>query len=110
MALFSLPGRRATAMRMAVVLRRRMDVGSPGQIDDLPMAYAAFGNDMVGEFLHFAAASFQDRHLHASQMIEMNVQRRLREIMMIVKVARQPLWQFALMMVVNINEGGDALL
>jgi hypothetical protein len=39
-----------------------------------------------------------------------DVQRGLREIMMIVEIARQPFWQFALMVVVHINEGGDALL
>ena len=80
------------------------------QIDDLSMAHAAFGDDAIGEFPPVAAASLQDRHFHATLVIQMNVQRRLREIMMIVEVARQPFWQFALMVVVDINQSGDALL
>ena len=80
------------------------------QIDDLPMADAAFGNDMVCKLLHVASASFQDRDFHAALVIQMNVQRRLRKIMMIVEIARQPLRQFALMVVVDIDEGGDTWL
>ena len=64
------------------------------QIDDLPVSHAA---------------SLQDRHLHALFVIQMNMERRLREIMMIVEVARQPFRQFALMVVVDIDQGGDAL-
>jgi hypothetical protein len=81
----------------------------PWQIDDLPVSHAAFGNDVVGERPHVIAASLQDRHLHALFVIQMNMERRLREIMMIVEVARQPFRQFALMVVVDIDQGGDAL-
>jgi hypothetical protein len=81
----------------------------PWQIDDLPVSYAAFGDDVVGERPHVIGASFQHRHLHATLMVKVNVQRSLREIVMIVEVARQPLWQVALMVVVDIDEGGDAL-
>ena len=80
------------------------------QINDLPMAYAAFGDDVIGEFPHVATASLQHRHFHAPLVIQMNVQRRLREIVMIVEIARQPFRQFALMMIVDINKSGDALL
>ena len=92
------------------VLAVLMVMCAPRQIHDLPVAHTAFGNNVIGEFPHIAAASLQDRHFHAPLVIQMNVQRRLREIMMIVEVARQPFWQFALVVVVDINEGGDALL
>jgi len=80
------------------------------QIDHLPVAHAAFGNDVVGEFLHVGPASFEHRHLHTAFLIQMNVQRCLRKGMMIVEVARKPFRQFALLVVVNIDEGGKTLL
>ena len=98
------------AVRVRGVPGVHMVVRGRRQIDDLPMAHAAFGDDVIGEFPHVASASLQDRHFHATLVIQMNVQRRLREIMMIVEVARQPFWQIALMVVVDINKSGDALL
>ena len=80
------------------------------QIDHLPVAHAAFGNDVVGEFLHVGPASFEHRHLHTAFLIQMNVQRCLRKGMMIVEVARKQFRQFALLVVVNIDEGGKTLL
>ena len=79
-----------------------------GQIDNLPMTHAAFGHDVVGKFLHVNTASFEDRHLHAALLVQMNVQRRLREVMVIVKVAGQPFRQLALLVIVNIDERGKA--
>jgi hypothetical protein len=51
----------------------------PWQIDDLPVPYAPFGDDVVGESADVVAASLQDRHLHALFVIQMNMERRLRE-------------------------------
>ena len=42
------------------------------QIDYLPMAYAAFGDDVIGEFLHVGPASFEDRHLHTAFVIQID--------------------------------------
>ncbi len=80
------------------------------QIDDLAVSHTAFADHVVGELLHFAARSLQHGHLHATFMVEMNVQRRLREVMVIVKIARKPFRQFALVMVVDINQSGKAIL
>ena len=80
------------------------------QIDDLAVAHAAFGDDMVGELLHFSAGPLQDRHLHATFVVEMNMQRRLREVVVIVKIAREPLRQFALVMVVDVDQSREAVL
>jgi hypothetical protein len=40
----------------------------------------------------------------------MNVERRLREVMVIVELARQPFRQLALLVIVNIDERGKTLL
>jgi hypothetical protein len=91
----------ARAVRMRAVGR---------QIDHLPVAHAAFGNDVVGEFPHVGPASFEHRHLHAALVVQVNVQRRLRQIMVIVEVAGKPLRQFALLVVVYVDERGKTLL
>src|SRR5436853_2435468 len=44
--------------------------------------HPAFGDDMVGEMLELGAAALQRRHLHAVVVVEMNVQRGHREIVM----------------------------
>src|SRR5438132_7984962 len=80
------------------------------QVDDLPMAHPSFGDDVIGELLHIFTGSLQDGDLHAALVVEVDVKRCLRKIMMIVETARQPFWQFALMVVVHINEGGDTPL
>ena len=85
-------------------------MGSGRQVDDLAVSHAAFGDDVVGELLHLSAGSLQHRHLHATFVVEVNMQRRLREIMMIVKIAGEPLWQFALVMVVDVNQSGKTVL
>ena len=76
-------------LMLALAIRGVLVVmGDRRQINDLPVAYAPFGNDVIGELLHVGAASFQDRHLHAAFVIQVNVQRSLREVMMIVEIAR----------------------
>lgn len=89
---------------------RDMLMGSGRQIDDLAMSDTAFGDDVVGELLNFSAGSLQHRHLHATFVVEVNVQRGLREVVMIVKIAGEPLWQFALVMVVDVDQSGKTVL
>ena len=43
----------------AVMTVRNMLMGSGRQIDDLAVSHAAFGDDVVGELLHFSAGSLQ---------------------------------------------------
>lgn len=80
------------------------------QIDDLAVSHASFGDDVVGEFLHFSAGALQDGHLHATFVVEVNMQCRLREIMMIMKIAREPLRQLALVMIVDVNQSSETIL
>jgi hypothetical protein len=42
-----------------------------------PVAHAALGDHVLAEALHIAGAPFQDRHLHAAVVIEMQMKRRL---------------------------------
>lgn len=73
------------------------------------MSHAPFGDDVIGKFLYVFAGPFQNRHLHAAFVVQVNVKRRLRQIMMIVEIASKSLWKFALVMVVDINESGKTL-
>ena len=97
-------------MRTRVVLRRFVSIRHRRQIYDLSMAYAPLGNHVIGELFHGVATSFQHRHFHAPFVIQMDVQSGLREIMVIVEVARQPLRKLSLMMLVDINQCRDARL
>ena len=87
----------AVAVSRSVGMRRRW------QIYDLTVSHPSFGDDVVGELLHVFAGSLQDRHLHAAFAVQVDVQRRPREIMMIMKIACEALRQFALVMVVDVN-------
>ncbi len=80
------------------------------QINHLPMAHAALSNDVVGKMLHVGAAALEHRHLHTALVVQMNVQCCLREVMVVVEVASKPFRQFALLVVVNIDERGKTLL
>ena len=46
-----------------------------GQVDDMTVANATLGNDVVGKILHVGAAALEHRHLHATVVVQMNVQR-----------------------------------
>src|SRR6266436_5679063 len=55
------------------------------------VAYAAFGDDVIGEMLNVAGGSLQRCHLHAAVVVEMNVQRRQRQIVVAMEVLHQAL-------------------
>ena len=88
---------------VAVAVSRSVGMRHPWQIYDLTVSHPSFGDDVIGEFLHVFTGSFQDRHLHAAFVVQVDVQRRLCEIMMIMKIACEALRQFALVMVVDVN-------
>ena len=73
------------------------------------MADAAFGDDVLGEMPDVFAGTFQRRHLHAAVVVEMHMQRGQRQIVMAMIVLHQPLGEIARRMVVDINQGSDAL-
>jgi hypothetical protein len=80
------------AMGMAVIMAMAVIVDVVGrQVDDVAVAHAALGDDAVGEVLHVGAAAFEHRDFHAAIVVEMHVQRRLREIVAFVKIVRSRL-------------------
>ena len=88
---------------VAVAVSRSVGIRRRWQIYDLTVSHPSFGDDVVGELLHVFAGSLQDRHLHAAFVVQVDVQRRLCEIMMIMKIAREAFRQFTLVMVVDVN-------
>lgn len=70
------------------------------------MSHAPFGDDVIGKFPYVFAGSFQNRHFHAAFVVQVNVKRGLRQIMMIVEIASESLWKLALVMVVDVNQSG----
>ncbi len=75
-----------------------------GQVDHVSMTYASFSNNVVGKVLYVGATSLQHSNFHATLLIEMHVQRRLCEIVMVVEIACEALRQFALAVIVNIDQ------
>jgi hypothetical protein len=98
----------AVAMRMSVVIRMRRAVARR-DIDDVAVPHAALGDDVIGERLHLRALALQHRHLEAALVVEVHVERRLRQVVMVVEFLRQALGKVARMMVVDIDQRGDAM-
>jgi hypothetical protein len=67
----------AVLMRAAATMAVRT-VG--GQIDDLTVAHAALGDNMVGKPLHVGAAAHEHGDFETIRVVEMHMQRRLRQI------------------------------
>ena len=67
-AVFLLPGW-AIAVHVAVAVSRLVSMRRRWQVDDLPVAYPSFGNDVIGKFLHIFTGSLQDGHLHAAFVV-----------------------------------------
>jgi hypothetical protein len=80
------------------------------QVDDLPVSHPSFSDDMVSEILHVFTGSLQNRDLHAAFVVQVDVQRGPREIMMIMKILCEALRQFTLVMVVDVNKSRETLL
>ena len=59
------------AVRVAAHIRRH--------VGDVAVAHAALGDDVIGERLHLVAPAFEHRDFEAAVVVEMHVQRRLRE-------------------------------
>ena len=53
------------------------------------VADAAFGDDVVGEMPDLAGVAAQRRHLHAIVVVEMDMQRRQREVVVAVEFLHQ---------------------
>ena len=78
------------AMLVGVAVRMGRAAGRR-HIDDMAVAHAAFGDHLVGERLDLGAAALEHGDFEAACLIEMDVQRCLRQIVMVVETLRQPL-------------------
>ena len=58
------------------------------QIDQLSVSYPSFGDDVIAQRLDVFTWSLQNRHLHAALVVQVDVKRRLREIVVIVWKSR----------------------
>ncbi len=55
-------------------------------VGNVAVAHAALRDDVIGERLHVVALALEHRHFEAAVVIEMNVERRLREAMLRMEV------------------------
>ena len=76
---------------------------------DAAVAHAALGDHVLGEVLHGAGLALEHGHLHAAVMVEVDMQRRQRQLVVIVEGLGQPLGQFARGVIVDVDHGGDAV-
>jgi len=76
---------------------------------DTTVTDAAFSNDAVGEPSHVSGTALQHRNFHAVLMIEVHVERRLRQIVTIVGRLHEPLGQIACCMVVDEDKRAHAV-
>jgi len=76
---------------------------------DTTVTDAAFSNDAVGEPSHVSGTALQHRNFHAVLMIEVNVERRLRQVVTIVGRLHEPLGQIACCMVVDEDKRAHAV-
>ena len=72
------------------------------------MVHTSLGDDVVSKLLYVRAASFEYGDLHAAVVIKMHVQRRLREVVTLVVIAREAFRQFTLLVFIEVDERGNA--
>jgi hypothetical protein len=100
-------------MRMPVGLRLTVRVclscKGGGNHHDTTVTDAAFSNDAVGELSHVSGAALEHRNFHAVLMIEVNVERRLCQIMTVMGRLHEPLGQIARCMVVDEDKRAHAV-
>src|SRR5215467_14024675 len=100
-------GAEGTRRRMGMRMRVRMRLDRHHH--DMAVTNTALGDDMVGKRLHLAAAPLQNRDLEAGIMVDVNVQRRLREVVVLMILVGQALRQFARGVIVDIAQRRDTV-
>ena len=71
---------------------------------DLSVTYAALSDDMLAELLHVVSLTLEHRDLEAGVMIEMDVQRSERQLVVLMIGVRQALGELPGGMVVGVDE------
>jgi hypothetical protein len=75
-----------------------------GQVDHVSVPYSSLGDNVVCKPLHIQAPPLKDGHFHAAFLIEMYMQCRLSEVVVLMEIACQPLRQFARFMIVDVDQ------
>ena len=94
---------------MRVILRVCVLAGIDRHQDDVTVAHAPFGDDMVGERLHLGTAPLQHGHFEATVVADVNMERCLSKVVVVVEFLRQALGKLAGRMIVDIAQGRDAI-
>ncbi|MGY3471746.1 hypothetical protein ACVW0I_008617 [Bradyrhizobium sp. LM6.11] len=76
-------------MPVSVLARFRLLAFTRRDHHHAAVADAAFGDDVVGEMSDLAGIAAKRRHLHAIVVVEMDMQRRQREVVMAVEFLHQ---------------------
>ena len=93
-----------------VRVRMRMRADIRRHVGDVAVAHAALGDNVIRKRLHVGAPALEHRDLETAIVVEMNMKRRLREVVVRMEVPRQTLGQFALLMVVDIAQCRNAVV
>jgi hypothetical protein len=70
---------------------------------------AALCDDMFGAMLNVACTALENHDFHAALVIQMDMQCRVSHVVMIMKCLDQTTGQIARRVVVDVNQGGDAI-
>lgn len=103
---------RVTAMAMAMRMRVSASTASRRlgrHAHELAVTHPALGDDVLAEMLDVIAFPSEHRHFEAGVMIEMHMQRGERQLVMIVIGRCQSLGELACGVVVDIDQGRDAV-
>src|SRR5262245_5495497 len=76
---------------------------------DAAVAHAALGDHVLGEVLHRAGLALEHGHLHAAVVVEVDVERGQRQLVVIVERLGQPFGQLAGGVIVDVDDGGHAV-
>ena len=93
-----------SATIMAMALRLDLD-----RYDYQPaVAHATLGDHVLGHVLHFASVPLQHGHFHAVAVVEVDMHRGKRQIVVIMERVGETLGKLTGRMIVDIYERGDA--
>jgi hypothetical protein len=77
--------------------------------DQPRVTHAPFGNHVIGEVPDLRLLTAQDRHFQAATVVEMHMDGRVRQFVMIVKDIGQTFRQLARVMVIDIDQRRDTI-
>ena len=91
-----------------IILGRFVTAG--GQDNELPVPDTTLRDHVIREVPYLAKATSSNGHFHAVRLVEINMQRRNRQMVIVVKRIRQPLRQLPPAMIINVDQRHEATL